>query len=499
MDVSPATRRRYAAEAAMARAQGLPAVPVRVSRVSPPQPPAAAQTYTFEVPVSSRRVSPVRIKNENEDAITYLGSQRPVGFVSPPKNRGKGKAVFIPRSPIMHRRLSQPDVGAAGRAASAQRVPPMTEFEYICPITQELMHDPVHAEDGFAYEHEAILNYFNYGQNVLQPSVKSLKTQQPMFKRLTRIFDYIKQYETWCRANGKPLPLETTQYGTIYNPYTCTYQPNNVAAAPAPARRGRSPSPQRAPAPAPIQEQALVQVPTIDVPTQNVRPRSPVEPVAAPPTTNLPIRILPDRRRYVTVPIHAHDLPYVLTLLLPDHREPDISVYDRLASAFSSARTAQNVVQRTATLSKDDLAQLLFLLGLDSVRSSSVVHLRTFFAAWLHALGHANVHEYIGDFQWVHEENNDPDPLLEFTFSNIHQPTLSLPLRLTTSMAWLLWRRTSTSATAVSLEHFLGGLAVSDLRRLVPMNRFNVNLPTRANKADLVRLLLTACETLLTS
>jgi hypothetical protein len=36
--------------------------------------------------------------------------------------------------------------------------------ELICPITQELMRDPVVAEDGYTYEREAILRWFSVGR-----------------------------------------------------------------------------------------------------------------------------------------------------------------------------------------------------------------------------------------------------------------------------------------------------------------------------------------------
>lgn len=38
--------------------------------------------------------------------------------------------------------------------------------ELICPITQELMRDPVVAEDGYTYEKEAILRWFSVGRYV---------------------------------------------------------------------------------------------------------------------------------------------------------------------------------------------------------------------------------------------------------------------------------------------------------------------------------------------
>ena len=41
-------------------------------------------------------------------------------------------------------------------AASLPPPPPEPPNEFVCPITQELMHDPVLAADGFAYERSAI-------------------------------------------------------------------------------------------------------------------------------------------------------------------------------------------------------------------------------------------------------------------------------------------------------------------------------------------------------
>jgi hypothetical protein len=117
--------------------------------------------------------------------------------------------------------------------------------EYKCAITGEYMSDPVHAADGFAYEHESIVAWFRHGDNETKDRVKSPRTNLPMTKHLFRVFDFYTKYKAWCEETGRPLPVRTTTFGMISDVPT-----------PAPARRVRSPSPPRAPAPAPIQEQA---------------------------------------------------------------------------------------------------------------------------------------------------------------------------------------------------------------------------------------------------
>ena len=53
--------------------------------------------------------------------------------------------------------------GAAGSEAAEEKEAINTEFapnEFMCPITCELMDDPVLAHDGHSYERVAILNWF---------------------------------------------------------------------------------------------------------------------------------------------------------------------------------------------------------------------------------------------------------------------------------------------------------------------------------------------------
>mmetsp|Transcript_1650 Transcript_1650/g.3539 ORF Transcript_1650/g.3539 Transcript_1650/m.3539 type:complete len:105 (-) Transcript_1650:226-540(-) len=49
-------------------------------------------------------------------------------------------------------------------AALSQNVPDPVPPDYICPITQELMRDPVSALDGHSYEREAITQWFEQGR-----------------------------------------------------------------------------------------------------------------------------------------------------------------------------------------------------------------------------------------------------------------------------------------------------------------------------------------------
>lgn len=98
--------------------------------------------------------------------------------------------------------------------------PPSTDDDdlYMCAITGEYMHDPVHAADGFPYEHTAIVEWFNFGENARATEVKSPRTNKPMAKFIFRSFDYYKSYKTWCERTSHPMPITTTTFGLLQAP-----------------------------------------------------------------------------------------------------------------------------------------------------------------------------------------------------------------------------------------------------------------------------------------
>ena len=49
----------------------------------------------------------------------------------------------------------------AARISGKAKAPMEPPDEYLCPITQELMHDPVIASDGHTYERDAIERWFS--------------------------------------------------------------------------------------------------------------------------------------------------------------------------------------------------------------------------------------------------------------------------------------------------------------------------------------------------
>lgn len=61
-------------------------------------------------------------------------------------------------------------------------LPPPAPKELICPITQELMVDPVFAEDGFSYERIAMERWFSTGNR--RRRVEILDTAHPRNEHL---------------------------------------------------------------------------------------------------------------------------------------------------------------------------------------------------------------------------------------------------------------------------------------------------------------------------
>ena len=96
---------------------------------------------------------------------------------------------------------------------------------YLCPITMELMHDPVLAADGFTYDRTSIESWFRFNPQ----DTRSPKTNEPMDKHLMRSFEYYTTYKEWCAAHGHPEPAKATAFGLISAP------------TPAPARFHRLP------------------------------------------------------------------------------------------------------------------------------------------------------------------------------------------------------------------------------------------------------------------
>jgi len=95
---------------------------------------------------------------------------------------------------------------------------PEEDDQYKCAITGDYMHDPVHAADGFAYEHDYILQWFTHGGNDRMDKVKSPRTNVPMTKHLFRSFDFYQNYKAWCERTGRALPLATTTFGLLSAP-----------------------------------------------------------------------------------------------------------------------------------------------------------------------------------------------------------------------------------------------------------------------------------------
>lgn len=69
--------------------------------------------------------------------------------------------------------------------------------DFICPITHEIMSDPVMCEDGFSYERSAILEWFSKDKNT-SPMTNSVLTSAEVYEneKLKReIENYLKKLD----------------------------------------------------------------------------------------------------------------------------------------------------------------------------------------------------------------------------------------------------------------------------------------------------------------
>lgn len=84
--------------------------------------------------------------------------------------------------------------------------------DYTCPISMDLMADPVLAEDGHMYDLAFLLKWF---ATTTAATVKSPKTNEPMGKTCTRPWAFHKTYAAWAAAGGHPAPVPAGPYGKV--------------------------------------------------------------------------------------------------------------------------------------------------------------------------------------------------------------------------------------------------------------------------------------------
>ena len=84
--------------------------------------------------------------------------------------------------------------------------------DYTCPISMDLMVDPVLAEDGHMYDLAFLLKWF---ATTTAATVKSPKTNEPMGKTCTRPWAFHKTYAAWAAAGGHPTPVPAGPYGKV--------------------------------------------------------------------------------------------------------------------------------------------------------------------------------------------------------------------------------------------------------------------------------------------
>ena len=84
--------------------------------------------------------------------------------------------------------------------------------DYTCPISMDLMADPVLAEDGHMYDLAFLQKWF---ATTTAATVKSPKTNEPMGKTCTRPWAFHKTYAAWAAAGGHPAPVPAGPYGKV--------------------------------------------------------------------------------------------------------------------------------------------------------------------------------------------------------------------------------------------------------------------------------------------
>lgn len=90
--------------------------------------------------------------------------------------------------------------------------PVVGEDEYTCPISMDLMVDPVMADDGHMYDLAYLLQWFSTNTG---NTIKSPKTNEMMTKGVIRPWGFHKTYAAWAAATGHPAPVAAGPYGRV--------------------------------------------------------------------------------------------------------------------------------------------------------------------------------------------------------------------------------------------------------------------------------------------
>lgn len=73
--------------------------------------------------------------------------------------------------------------------------------EYVCPITQELMHNPVLAEDGHLYEKKAISEWLSHHLSSPKTNGKMGRILTPCYPMKALILDWTERHPHYTEAD----------------------------------------------------------------------------------------------------------------------------------------------------------------------------------------------------------------------------------------------------------------------------------------------------------
>ena len=147
--------------------------------------------------------------------------------------RPRSVRVAVSEIPLATRRTRQPPQLVPG-AAAAVATEPAIPSNFLCPISLEMMRDPVTAPTGITYDRDSVEGWLERGHSTCPVTARPLRAEDLIPNHATR-----RMIQEWCVAN-RALGVERVPTPRV--PLSAADAADLLAAVSAAARRGDAPA-----------------------------------------------------------------------------------------------------------------------------------------------------------------------------------------------------------------------------------------------------------------